>query len=173
MNKPRLFSLSLIAALSLASTVSAGWGWIPSLPRPGLPSLPKPAMPRMPNLNPFQRRDSHPANVGNQDSSWQWPGLQRKPAEPVAKPTMWQRASSGTKGAWTKTKATLTPWRSQPQPEEELVITGSNSTFSRLANQNARQPAKKAFWAWGNEEEDERPQKASSVSDFIGGRRPE
>ena len=99
--------------------------------------------------------------------------MSRKPAEPVeAKPSMWQRVSSGTKSGWTKTKSALTPWRAKPQPEEELVITGSNSSFSRMANSNAKQPVKKAFWAWGNEE-DERPQKAGSVSEFIGGRRPE
>ena len=160
MKVPRLLSLSFIVVLAFAASARAEWGW-------------KPSLPSVPNLNPFKKRDSHPANFGEQESSWQWPGMSRKPAEPqAAKPSMWQRASSGTRNSWTKTKSVLTPWRAKPQPEEELVITGSNSSFTRMANSNTNQPAKKAFWAWGNEE-DERPQKASSVSEFIGGRRPE
>ncbi|MGI8979443.1 MAG: hypothetical protein ACR2FY_09470 [Pirellulaceae bacterium] len=157
MKLPRLLSLSLIFLLVFAASAQAEW-WKPS----------------MPNLNPFKRRDSHPANIGNNEDSWQWPGMSRKPAaEPQeAKPSVWQRVSSGTKSTWIKTKSTLTPWRAKPQPEEELVVTGANSSFSRMANGDNKQPVKKAFWAWGNEE-DERPQKASSVSDFIGGRRPE
>ena len=157
MKLPRLLSLSLILLLVFVTSTQAEW-WKPS----------------MPSLNPFNRRDSHPANIGNTEDSWQWPGMSRKPAaEPQeAKPSMWQRVSGGTKSTWTKTKTALTPWRAKPQPEEELVVTGANSSFSRMANGDSKQPAKKAFWAWGNEE-DERPQKASSVSDFIGGRRPE
>ena len=160
MKMPRLLSLGIVFVLAFAASAQAEWGW-------------KPKMPSMPNLNPFKRRDSHPANIGNQESSWQWPGMSRKPAEPQAKPSTWQRVSSSTKSGWAKTKSALTPWRAKPQPEEELVITGANSSFSRMANSNAKQPAKKAFWAWGAEEDDERPQQASSVSDFIGGRRPE
>jgi hypothetical protein len=132
-------------------------------------------MPSLPNLNPFKSRDSHPASIANksEDDAWQWPGMSKKPSQPIeVKPSMWQRVSSGTKSTWTKTKSALTPWRAKPQPEEEIVVTGSNSTFSRMANGNSRQPAKKPYWAWGNDEED-RPQKASSVSDFIGGRRPD
>ena len=164
MNQPRLLSLSIILVLAACASAQAEWGWKPKMP----------SMPSLPSINPFKKRDSHPANFGNQESSWNWPGMSRKPTEPVeAKPSMWQRVSSGTKSGWAKTKSALTPWRAKPQPEEELVITGSNSSFSRMANSNTKQPAKKAFWAWGNEEEDERPQQASSVSDFIGGRRPE
>ena len=168
MKLPRLLALSLIFALVFAPAAHAEW-WKPSMP--SMPSMPK--MPSVPNLNPFQKRDSHPANIGSQDDSWQWSGSSSKVEKPVeAKPSMWQRVSSGTKSTWTKTKSTLNPWQAKPQQEEELVITGSNSSFHRMANSNTKQPVKKAFWAWGNEE-DERPQKASSVSDFIGGKRPE
>jgi hypothetical protein len=158
---PRLHSLSLIFVLVFVVSAQAEW-W-------------KPSMPSLPNLNPFKGGDSHPASIAhkNQDDAWQWPGMSKKAApEPEAKPSIWQRVSNGTKSTWTKTKSALTPWRAKPQPEEELVITGSNSSFSRMVNGNSRQPAKKPYWSWGNEDE-ERPQKASSVSDFIGGRRPD
>ena len=167
MKLPRLLSLSLIFVLVFAASAQAEW-W-------------KPSMPSLPNLNPFKKQDSHPASIAKKEEgdSWQWPGMSKKPAEPQEiKPSMWQRVSSGTKSTWTKTKSALTPWRAKPQPEEELVITGSNSSFSRMANTNtntntnSRQPAKKPYWSWGNDEE-QRPQKASSVSDFIGGRRPD
>jgi hypothetical protein len=161
---PRLLSLSLIFVLVFAVSAQAEW-WKPSMP----------SMPSLPSLNPFKKQDSHPASIAKKEEgdSWQWPGMSKKPAEPKEiKPSMWQRVSSGTKSTWTKTKSALTPWRAKPKPEEELVITGSNSSFSRMANSNSKQPAKKPYWAWGNEE-DERPQKASSVSDFIGGRRPD
>ena len=159
MKLPRLLSLSLIFVLVFAVSAQAEW-W-------------KPSMPSLPNLNPFKKRDSHPASIANNDDAWQWPGMSKKSApEPVAKPSMWQRVSNGTKSTWTKTKSTLTPWRAKPQPEEEIIVTGSNSSFSRMVNGNSRQPAKKPYWSWGNDE-DERPQKASSVSDFIGGRRPD
>ena len=161
MKLPRLLSLSLIFVLVFAASAQAEW-WKPSMP----------SMPSLPNLNPFKRRDSHPASIAaDKEDSWQWPGMSKKPApEPVAKPSMWQRVSSGTKSTWTKTTSALTPWRAKPQPEEEFTLTGSNSSFSRMANSNSKQPAKKPYWAWGNDKED-RPQKASSVSDFIGGRR--
>ena len=164
MKLPRLLSLSLIFVLIFAVSAQAEW-WKPSMPK----------MPSMPNLNPFKKQDSHPASIAKKEEgdSWQWPGMSKKPAEPQEiKPSMWQRVSSGTKSTWTKTKSTLTPWRAKPQPEEELVITGSNSSFSRMANTNSKQPTKKPYWSWGNDEE-QRPQKASSVSDFIGGRRPD
>ncbi len=161
MKLPRLLALSLLFLLVFAVSAQAEW-W-------------KPRMPSLPNLNPFKKRDSHPANISSQEEdSWQWPGMSKKPeVEPVeVKPTMWQRVSSGTKNTWTKTKSTLTPWRAKPQPEEEIIVTGSNSSFSRMANGNGKQAAKKPYWAWGNDDE-EQPEKASSVSDFIGGRRPD
>ena len=162
MKLPRLLSLSLIFVLVFAASSQAEW-W-------------KPSMPSLPNLNPFKGRDSHPASIARKsdDDAWQWPGMSKRPAaEPQeVKPSMWQRVSSGTKNTWTKTKSALTPWRAKPQPEEEIIVTGSNSSFSRMANGNSKQPAKKPYWAWGNDKED-RPQKASSVSDFIGGRRVE
>lgn len=164
MKLPRLLSLSLIFVLVFAASAQAEW-WKPSMP----------SMPSLPNLNPFKGRDSHPRSIASksEDDAWQWPGMSKKAApEPEAKPSMWQRVSNGTKSTWIKTKSTLTPWRAKPQPEEEIVVTGSNSSFSRMANGNSKQPAKKPYWSWGNDE-DERPQKASSVSDFIGGRRPD
>ena len=173
MKLPRLLSLSLIFVFVFAASSQAEW-WKPSMPRlPGLPAMPGlPSMPRMPNLNPFQRASSHPAAIAQRDDDWQ-SGSANQREEPQATPSMWQRVSSGTQNSWCKTKSALTPWRAKPQPEEELIVTGSNSSFARIANGDSRQPAKKPFWAWGNEEDDEPPQKASSVSDFIGGRRPD
>lgn len=167
----RLLSLSLVLLMIFAASAQAEW-WKPRMPSmPSMSSMP--SMPRMPSINPFKWRDSHPASIAQKDEGTPWLGTHRpaKQQEEV-KPSMWQRVNSSTKSTWTKTTGYLTPWRSQPQPEEELVITGPNSSFSRMANSSTRQPTKKAYWAWGNEEED-RPQKASSVSDFIGGRRPE
>ena len=162
MKLPRLLSLSLIFVLVFAVSAQAEW-W-------------KPSMPSLPNLNPFKKQDSHPASIAKKEEgdSWQWPGMSKKPAEPQEiKPSMWQRVSSGTKSTWTKTKSTLTPWRAKPQPEEEITVTGANSTFAKMANGGGKQAAKKPFFAWGNDDEEEPPQKASSVSDFIGRRRPE
>lgn len=154
MKTPRLLVLALFVVLAVASSAKAGWGWMPS-------------------FNPFKKKDSHPANIeaDHQEAGWHWLGSSNKPAPKETGPSMWQRMSGGTKNAWTKTRSVLTPWRSKPPEEEELVITGSNSSFSQMANGNSKQPAKKSMWSWGAEEE--RPQKASSVSDFIGGKRPE
>lgn len=159
MKLPRLLSLSLILVLVLVSSARAEWGW------------------KMPNLNPFKQQDSHPAHIARDSkpqAGWHWLGAAKKPAAPAApQPSMWQRMSSGTKSAWTKTKTTLNPWASKPKQEEEIVITGSNSYFSQMANTSTRQPAKKPMWAWGAEEDNEKPRKAGSVSDFIGAKRPE
>lgn len=163
MKLPRLLALSLILVLAFAVPAHAEW-WRPSMP----------SMPRMPNLNPFKQRDSHPASIGKQEEGWEWPGMARKPAEKVeeAKPSLWQRVSGGSKNAWSKTKSTLTPWRPQPQVKQEKVITGSNSTFNQMVNGHDKQPVKNSSWFW-TDGEDERPQKASSVSEFIGGKRPQ
>ena len=142
---------------------------MPSLPSPSMPRLPSM---RMPNLNPFQWGSSHPAAIAQRDDDWQSGSANETPA-PEAKPSMWQRVSSGTQSTWTKTKSALTPWRAKPQPEEEITVTGANSTFAKMANGGGKQAAKKPFFAWGNDDEEEPPQKASSVSDFIGRRRPE
>jgi hypothetical protein len=157
---PRLLSLSLIFVLILASSARAGWGW------------------KMPNLNPFKSHDSHPAHVAEnnrQGAGWRWPGMEKKPAvEQPASPSMWQRMSSAPKYAWTKTKTTLNPWAARPAPPQQPIsVTGTNSHFARMTNANSKQPAKKPMWAWGAEEDNEKPRKASSVSDFIGGQRPE
>lgn len=166
MKLPRLLALSVIFVLVFAVSAHAEW-W-----RPSMPSLP--SMPRMPNLNPFKQRDSHPANIGKQEEGWEWPGMTRKPTEKVeeAKPSLWQRVSGGSRSAWSKTKSTLTPWRAKPQVEEEMVITGSNSSFNQMVNGQDKQPVKRTSWFW-TDGEDEKPQKASSVSDFIGGKRPQ
>ena len=157
MKTPRLLSLSLIFVLVLATSARAEWGL------------------KMPNLNPFKRKDSHPAHIAGdseQGAGWHWLGTRKPTVQEPAKPSMWRRVTSGTKSAWTKTNQTINPWASKPQEEEEIVITGSNSYFSRMANDGSKQPAKKPFWAWGGEDE-EQPRKATSVSDFIGGQRPE
>ena len=169
MKLPRLLALSLICVLVFATCSHAEW-WKPSMPR--MPSMPK--MPSVPNLNPFKQRNSHPASIGKQEESWQWPGMAQKSAEKQeeAKPSMWHRVSSGTKNTWSKTKSTLTPWRAKPQAEEEMVITGSNSSFNQLVNGHEKQPVKKTSWFWTDEEE-EKPRKAGSVSEFIGGKRPQ
>src|SRR4051812_26951492 len=154
-NMPRLLSLTLILMLAGAASARAEWGW--------------------PSLNPFQK-DSHPASVAQKGSGWQWPGKADQPAtQQPAGPSMWQRVSSAPKTAWTKTKAVVYPWGNKPAapPPEPIQITGTNSYFAKMANGNQKPPAKKSFWAWGADEDNRKPQKASSVSEFIGGRRPE
>lgn len=166
MKLPRLLALSVIFVLAFAVSARAEW-W-----RPSMPSLP--SMPKVPNLNPFQKRDSHPASIGKQSEGWEHPGMSRKSDEKQeeVKPSTWQRVSNGSKSAWSKTKTTLTPWRAKPQVKQEVVITGSNSTFNQMVNGQKKQPVKNTSWFW-TDGEDEKPKKASSVSDFIGGQRPQ
>lgn len=123
---------------------------------------------KMPSLNPFKKKDEA-AKPASQPAGWHWLGSGKKPDVVETKPSMLSRMSAGTKSAWTKTKDTVYPWGAKAKEPAPLPVTGSHTIFSK----GAKKPEKKPFWAWGNDEDEQRPQKASSVSDFIGGQRPE
>jgi hypothetical protein len=150
-----------IAVFALPTGAARGEGW------------------KMPSLNPFKKKDSHPAHLRVTDdesksSSWWKPKLPSKPtttsrktATTPTQPSTWSKVSSGTKSAWTKTKDALNPFDNEK--EKPKSVTGYRTPFSQASAR--KMPEKKSSWwpSWGGEPE----KKPKTVQDFLGQPRPD
>jgi hypothetical protein len=156
---------SLLFALVIAVSVAAGTaraeGW------------------KMPSLNPFKKKDSHPAHLRitddeSKNSSWWKPKVpsvpsmsSRKAAATPAGPSTWTKVSGGTKSAWTKTKDALNPF--DDEKDKPKSVTGYHSPFSQ-ASARKKSESKSSWWpSWGAEPE----KKSKTVQDFLGQPRPD
>ena len=154
MKRSLLYCL-VVAVLSLVCPAVRAEGW------------------KMPRLNPFKKRDSHPAHLRIADdegkSSWWKPKVpslpsmsSRKSAAKPAKPSTWSKVSGGTKTAWTKTKDVLNPF--DDKQDKPKSVTGYGSPFSQ-ASTRKKAEGKSSWWpSWGGEPE----KKSRTVQDFIG-----
>jgi hypothetical protein len=130
---------------------------------------------KMPSLNPFKKKDSHPAHLRITDdesrsSSWWKPKSpsvpSRKAAATPATPSTWTKVSSGTKSAWTKTKDVLNPF--DDENDKPKAVTGYHSPFSQ-ASTRKRTESKSSWWpSWGKGEE----KKPQTVQDWMSLERP-
>ncbi len=134
---------------------------------------------KMPNLNPFKKTDSHPAHLSQSDDSqsdgWHFPSIMK--SQPKAKssgPSMWNKVTTTSKNAWSATADFLNPF-DDPKPEPQRDVTGSNTYFTQSSTK--KQATKKPFWSWSSNdetrEEESKQRSIRTVSDFIGGERPE
>lgn len=167
------FCSLLAAALVLGSAphiASAAGGW-------GLP-----------NLNPFAKKSGPPtsARVSDQSQSgWglpkMWPSSKttttttgRGPvARKAAGPSTWQKMTTSTKRAWTKTADVLNPFDDASQQQSEPSVTGSNAYFSQVANRKSspkkKEPSSVIPAWWSGEEASSEPK---SVGEFLSQPRP-
>ena len=129
---------------------------------------------QMPNLNPFQRKNSHPAHLRSETSasknSWWKPKLPARTAShsnaTTAQPSTWTKMTRGTKSAWAKTSDALNPFddaNDKPKP-----ITGYNTAFTRPSTRKTAE--KKSSWwpSWG----EEKPQRPRTVQDWMAQEMP-
>jgi hypothetical protein len=133
----------------------------------------------LPNLNPFASKPKAPTSARVSDSSsWHFPKLlpgsapaKRRPAQP----SMWQKMTSGTKSAWSKTTSAVNPWdhkKTAAAAKPAPAVSGSNSLFSQATKKPAAtkesspvQPA-----SWFSTEKREEPK---SVNEFLAHPRPQ
>lgn len=133
---------------------------------------------KMPSLNPFKKKDSHPAHLritdnDSKSSSWWKPKLPsmptmtpRKTAPTPAQPSTWTKVSSGTKSAWTKTKDALNPFDDEKVKPQS--VTGYHSPFAQ-ASTRKKTESKSSWWpSWGKPEE----KRAKTVQDWMSQERP-
>lgn len=135
----------------------------------------------MPNLNPFAKKGRSRASASVSDaptSGWKWPKLwpSSAPSMPggsrsarTSGPSTWQKMTSGTKNAMSKTADVLNPF-DDADDDKQPQITGSNSVFSQ-ASKNKKSKAKSFLpsWPWGGEED----QEPRTVNEFLGQSRPD
>lgn len=131
---------------------------------------------KMPSLNPFSRKDSHPAHLRTADDNerpWWKPQLPTVPTLSSGKAkakssgsSTWTKINRGTKSAWAKTTDALNPFDDAPQKPRN--ITGYGSPFSQ-ASARTTDEKKSAWWpSWGAD----KPKKPETVQDFLGLDRP-
>lgn len=127
---------------------ASGLKW-PALPKPRFPTLPKPSLPKL----------SLPS----------WTTAREMPKErirPSDEPTTWEKLSSGTKSAMTKTKHTLMPWT-----QEDSTTTTRRPTQPprrsppKTASRSKATGEKKSLFPWFSKKEEEEPIK--TVNDFL------
>ncbi|HZL89747.1 MAG TPA: hypothetical protein VFB96_15385 [Pirellulaceae bacterium] len=159
--KQSLLGKLVIAGSVLACGSAAAEGW------------------KMPNLNPFKKKDSHPAHLrvtddASKNSSWWKPKLpsktsatERKTTSTPAKPSTWTKVTSGSRNAWTKTKDALNPF--DDEKDKPNSVTGYHSPISQASTR--KKPESKSSWwpSWGSEPE----KKPKTVQDFLGQPRPD
>ncbi len=125
---------------------------------------------KMPNLNPFARKDSHPANVRLADEekdAWWKPKLPSLAGRSRSNkhPSTWSRMSRGTKSAWAKTTDALNPF--DDEDDNPKPVTGYNTAFTRPSTR--KETAKKSsWWPWTAAE----PKRPETVQDWMSLERP-
>lgn len=130
---------------------------------------------KMPSLNPFKKRDSHPAHLRITDepkSAWWKPKLPSfssgKPRGGSSQPSTWSKMTRTTKNAWSKTTDALNPF--DDEPEKPRSVTGYNTAFTQ-ASSRKKEEKKSSWWpSWGAKEE---PQRSKTVQDFLSQERPD
>lgn len=134
----------------------------------------------MPNLNPFAKKGRSRASASVSDaptSGWKWPKLWPSSAPKMpgmsrsarsSEPSTWQKMTTGTKNAMSKTADMLNPF-DNADDNKQAPITGSNSVFSQ-ASKNKKSKAKSFLpsWSWGGEEE-----KDETVNQFLARPKPD
>jgi hypothetical protein len=129
---------------------------------------------QMPSLNPFKKKDSHPAHLRITDdksqSNWWNPKLpspsSSKPQASTSQPSTWNKMTRGTKAAWSKTTDALNPF--DDKNDKPKSVTGYNTHFSQ-ASARKKTEKKSSWWpSWGAKEE-KRPK---TVEDFLSQERP-
>lgn len=126
---------------------------------------------KMPNLIPFKKKDSHPAHLRVTDEPSPWwkpklPSLQGRKSKPASEPSTWNKMSSGTRRAWTKTKDVLNPFDdAQDKPKD---VTGYNTHFTQQASHRKEEKEGSSWWPWT----EEKPKRPQTVQDFLSQERP-
>jgi hypothetical protein len=155
----RICSSALLAGLLFCSCALAdGWG--------------------LPNLNPFSKKPSPPtaARVSDGKSGFgllpKWPSTTKKK---TSGPSTWNRMTSSTKSALSKTADAINPWDDGPaaKPKASPSPTGSFNPFS-TASAKSSDSEKKSFlpsWSMGGDEE--KAKKPRSVNDFLAQPKPD
>ena len=127
---------------------------------------------KMPSLNPFKKKDSHPAHlrVTDEPSPWWKPKLpslpSRKAKAASSGPSTWSKMTGGTRRAWHKTKDVLNPFDdADDQPKD---VTGYNTHFTRQASHHEEEKEGSSWWPWT----EEKPKRPQTVQDFLSQERP-
>ena len=128
-----------------------GFKW-PTLPKPKLPSLPKPSLPKL----------SLPSWTTARE-------MPKERARATEEPSTWQKLSSGTKSAYTKTKETLMPWtQEETTPARKPAQPPRRTPPKTAARTKAKSSSteKKSIFPWFSKKE-EKEDSAWTVNDYL------
>ena len=139
----------------------------------------------MPTLNPFaKKKPAGPVKARTSDASWKMPSLWPKsltttttvrpaPKAPAG-PTTWQKMTSSTKSAVSKTADFLNPFNDATDNEPAPSPTGSNTAFSQAMNKKTPADDNSSSvpdWLWGGSEKE--AQRPKTVNEFLAQPKPQ
>lgn len=156
-----MIRLKLWACLGLAAVIVAAVN-LPAAAE-GWPAL---------TLNPFKSSDQ-PSKSNSGSNPLRLPDLTGRSSKKTVKtkePSTWQKLSTGTKKALTKTKETLLPWTKKEDPNQSIL---ERYTVNDLDYSPQPKKPKTGLASWlSSDDEEEDDGRPKTVTDFLKQPRP-